>query len=141
MERVVLDTGVLIAAERGGVDLAALRDRNNDICIAAITAAELLTGVERAGEVHRRTRQEFVDGILALLPVEDYTLEVARVHARLLAYVQREGKSRGAHDLIIAATAAASGRAVMTADAKARFGELPDVRMVQVDPRATSLES
>lgn len=130
MERVILDTTVLIAAERGRVDLTALRERDDDVCIAAITAAELLTGVERADGARRAARQEFVDGVLALVPVEDYTLDVARVHARLLAYVQREGKPRGAHDLIIAATAAATARGVMTTDSKARFAELPGIRAV-----------
>jgi tRNA(fMet)-specific endonuclease VapC len=132
---VILDTGVLIAAERGRLDLAALRERNDDVCIAAITAAELLTGVERADEARRAARQQFTEGVFALVPIEDYTLEVARVHARLLAHVRREGRPRGAHDLIIAATAAARARSVMTADAKARFADLPGVRTVSVDPR------
>lgn len=133
MERIILDTGVLIAAERGRVNSAFLRERDDDICIAAITAAELLTGVERADESRRQARQEFVEGILALVPVEDYTLEVARVHARLLAHVRREGRPRGAHDLIVAATAAATARSVMTTDAKANFTDLPGVRVVPVD--------
>lgn len=132
MERVILDTGVLIAAERGRLDLAALRARDDDICIAAITAAELLAGVERATDAHRRARQEFIDGVFALVPVEDYTLEVARVHARLLAHTRREGRPRGAHDLIIAATAAATARAVVTQDAKAAFADLPGVRTVAI---------
>lgn len=133
MERVVLDTGVLIAAERGRLDLAALGERNDDICIAAVTAAELLTGVERADEAHRSARQEFTEGVFALVPVEDYTLEVARVHARLLAHVRREGKLRGAHDLIIAATAAAHARSVMTLDAKAGFTDLPGVSTIPLE--------
>ena len=133
MERVILDTGVLVAAERGRLDLVTLRERNDDACIAAITAAELLTGVERADEAHRGARQEFVEGVFALIPVEDYTLEVARVHARLLAHVRREGRPRGAHDLMIAATAAATARSVLTTDAKARFADLPGVRTVQLD--------
>lgn len=135
MERVILDTGVLTAAERRRLDLTRLREQNDDICIAAVTAAELLTGVERAGEAHRDARQAFVDGVLALVPVEDYTLDVARVHARLLAHVQRQGKPRGAHDLIIAATAAASARSVMTVDTKARFDDLPGVRTIVLDRR------
>jgi tRNA(fMet)-specific endonuclease VapC len=48
------------------------------------------------------------------------------VHARLLAATRRSGKPRGAHDLIIAATAIGSGRVVVTADARG-FAELPDL--------------
>lgn len=128
MERLILDTSVLIAAERGRLDLAALASRDDDIVIAAVTAAELLVGVERADEERRAARQSFTEGIFALVPVEDYTLDVARVHARLLAHVRKAGKPRGAHDLIIAATAAATGRSVMTLDDKADFSSLPGVR-------------
>jgi len=43
------------------------------------------------------------------VPVVDYTLEVAVQHAALLAHVRRVGRPVGAHDLIIAATARATG--------------------------------
>lgn len=132
MERVILDTGVLVAAERGNLDLAGLQERNDDVCIAAVTAAELLTGVELADDARRERRRTFVQGVLALVPVEDYDLDVARAHARLLAHVHRTGRRRGAHDLVIAATAAATARTVATLDAQARFGELPGVEVVSL---------
>lgn len=132
MERVILDTGVLVAAERGHLDLVGLRERNDDVCIAAVTAAELLTGVELADDARRERRRAFVQGVLALVPVEDYDLDVARAHARLLAHVHRTGRRRGTHDLLIAATAAATARTVATLEAKARFGELPGVEVVSL---------
>lgn len=91
MGRVILDTGVLVAVDRGGFQLAKLlRARDDDITIAAVTAAELRQGVELAAdELTTRRRQGFVDAVLAVVPVEDYTLDVARVHARLLAYTRR----------------------------------------------------
>ncbi|WP_419551770.1 type II toxin-antitoxin system VapC family toxin [Candidatus Poriferisodalis sp.] len=52
--------------------------------------------------------------------------EVAVVHAELLAEAQRAGRARGAHDLIIAATARATNRTVVTADPK-RFEGLSGV--------------
>lgn len=126
----ILDAGVLIAAERGRVDLEVLAARDDDVCIAAVTAAELLHGIERADQAHAPARQKFADGIPALLPVEDYTLDVARVHARLLSHVRRSGKPRGAHDLNIAATGAATARSIITTDDEARFGDLPGVTTV-----------
>ncbi|MFX4292306.1 PIN domain-containing protein [Streptomyces bohaiensis] len=130
MERLILDTGILIEAERGRLDLGAL-NRNADLAIAAVTGAELLTGVERADTTQRRQRrQEFADLVFAVIPVEDYTLDVARAHARLLAHVRAEGRPRGAHDLIIAATAAGTARAVLTTDGKAGFDDLPGVAVV-----------
>ncbi|MFJ6015363.1 hypothetical protein [Streptomyces sp. NPDC092952] len=86
--------------------------------------------MELADEARRPGRQAFVDGVHALVPVEDYTPDVARVHARLLAHVRHEGKPRGAHDLIIAATAACTARTVVTTDGKAAFDGLPGVRSI-----------
>jgi len=125
--RLILDTGVIIRAERGSTGLANLLDADDDITVAAITLAELQLGVELADEARRAGRQEFVDGIRALIPVEDYTADVARVHARLLAHVRKSGKPRGAHDLIIAATAATTARILLTTDDKAAFDDLPGV--------------
>jgi tRNA(fMet)-specific endonuclease VapC len=51
--------------------------------IAAITAAELLAGVELADGRHKRSRRAFVDSLLAMIAVEPYDLRVARAHAEL----------------------------------------------------------
>jgi tRNA(fMet)-specific endonuclease VapC len=99
---------------------------DDDVAIAAVTAAELLVGVELADRRRRQRRERFVHDVLATIPVEDYDLDVARAHARLLAYTRRSGRPRGAHDLVIAATAAARGRVLVTAGADG-FDGLPDV--------------
>jgi tRNA(fMet)-specific endonuclease VapC len=91
-----------------------------------VSAAELLVGVELADSRRKRARREFVDRILATIPVEPYDLPVAQAHAALLVHSRREGAARGAHDLQIAATARARNRIVVTTDA-AGFGELPGV--------------
>lgn len=125
--RLILDTGMIIGAERHGRGLADLLEDDDDVSVAAVTVAELQLGVELADGRRRIRRQEFVDGVRALIPIEDYTADVAMVHARLLAHVRREGKPRGAHDLIIAATAAATARTLLTTDGKAVFDDLPGV--------------
>ena len=73
----------------------------------------------------------FVETVLTVIPVEPCDLGVARAHATLLAHARRAGGGRGAHDLIIAATAVGRGRAVVTADT-AGFDGLPglDVRLL-----------
>ncbi|MFC4530081.1 PIN domain-containing protein [Sphaerisporangium dianthi] len=131
--RLILDTGVLIAAERGRVSVDTVIGDADDVAIAAITVAELLVGVEMADTARRPNRQAFVDDVLALIPVEEYSTDVARVHARLMAHVRRVGKTRGAYDLLIAATAAATARTVITMDSSAAFDDLPGVR-AQVVP-------
>lgn len=104
---------------------------DDDVAIAAITVAELLVGVELADPGRRAARAAFVEDVLETLTVEDYTLATARAHARLLAATRTAGVARGAHDLIIAATALASDRVVVTADARGFLG-LPglDVRLI-----------
>ena len=94
--------------------------------IAAITASELLVGVELADSRHRATRQATVDAIVDAFDVLPFDLEIARHHAALLAHARRSGRPRGAHDLQIAATARATGRILLTTD-QAAFDELPGV--------------
>jgi tRNA(fMet)-specific endonuclease VapC len=127
--RLILDTTVLVTAERGGTRLDDLLEDDDDVAIAAITAAELLVGVELADATRHDAREAFVEDVLGTVPVEEYDLEVARAHARLLAHVRRIGKPRGAHDLIVAATAAATGRTVVSSDA-AGFEHFPDVAVL-----------
>lgn len=94
--------------------------------MAAVTVAELLVGVELATGKRKAARRAFVDDAVALIPVVSYDRAVAGAHARLLVAVRRRGVPRGAHDLIIAATAVSSGRTVLSADQRG-FAGLPGV--------------
>jgi tRNA(fMet)-specific endonuclease VapC len=125
--RVILDTGTLIAIERGKLDIDAVLGAD-DAAIASVTAMELLVGVERADEARKQARSIRVEAVLASLPIEDYTLSVARIHARLAVQAMSTGKQRSAYDLMIAATAAATNRILLTTNAKAEFNQLAGVR-------------
>lgn len=125
--RLILDTGMLIANERAHPELAGVIAVDDDLVVAAVTVAELRTGIELATERHRGPRSEFLVKVLETLPVEPYELVTAEAHGRLLAHVHRSGTKRGAHDLIIAATAIATSRTVLTTDRKAHFDDLPGV--------------
>lgn len=126
MDRLILDTGVLVALERGQEIPADVLPDGADIVIAAITASELLVGVELADSQRRATRQATVDAILSAFDVLPFDLETARHHAVLLAQARRSGRPRGAHDLQVAATARATGRVLLTTDRTA-FDDLPGV--------------
>ncbi|WP_300406305.1 PIN domain-containing protein [Nocardioides sp.] len=130
--RLIVDTSVLVMSERAQGTLTAAIEADDDLAIAAITVAELRTGVELASDARRAGRSEFLVRVLETLPVEPYDLRTAEEHGRLLAHVHREGAKRGAHDLIIAATAASTGRVVLTGDRSARFGDLPGVECIHV---------
>jgi tRNA(fMet)-specific endonuclease VapC len=116
----------LVDAERGGDALGDAIDDGDDVAVAAITVAELRVGVQLAKGRRREKRERFVAGVLEAVSVEPYDLDVAEAHAALLAHVRRTGTPRGAHDLIIAATARARQRQVVSSD-QAGFADLPDV--------------
>lgn len=125
--RLILDTGALVAAERKRI-ADGIRD-DDDVVIAAVTVAELYTGVNLANDSRRASRLLSVERVLETVPVVAYDDEVAAAHGVLLAHVHRAGQPRGAHDLIIAATTVATGRLLLTTDRAARFDELPGLQV------------
>ncbi len=95
--------------------------------------AELKVGVQLAKGGRRGKRERFVTAILDAVSIEPYDLVVAEAHAALLAHVRRAGRPRGAHDLIIAATARARDRQVVSLDERG-FAELPGVALASGRP-------
>ncbi len=111
----VIDTDVWVLAEKSGAALHLARWAQYDgAFMSAVTASELLVGVERANTAQRRARRgAFVENILASVPILDFSAAVARTHARLLAALPKT-HTAGAHDALIAATALHHGHAVLT---------------------------
>lgn len=127
----LIDSSLLIAAERGQLDLTELTNRyaEEELAISVITASELLHGVHRATTVTLRSRrQAFVEPILARMPVVEFDLTVARVHASLWANLARRGTTVGERDLMIAATAIAKGYSVATRDQRS-FPKIPGLKV------------
>jgi tRNA(fMet)-specific endonuclease VapC len=85
-----------------------------------------LVGVALADSRRRAARKEFVDDVLSVVPIVNYDSVIAASHAELLVATRRQGRPRGAHDLVIAATAKATHREVVSADTSA-YTDLPDV--------------
>lgn len=126
--RVLLDTTFLIDAERSGDSLDEWLDDDDEAAMAAITVAELRVGVLLGTGKTRAARLAFFEDAVEAIPVVEYGRAVAEAHAELLVGVRREGRPRDAHDLMIAATAKATGRLVVTAD-QAAFVDLPGVQV------------
>jgi len=124
--RLILDTNVLIAYERGTIDRAALDA--DELAVAAVSVAEYRVGIELADTPARAAdRARALVAITSAVEVLDYTETTAACHAKLIAHARRAGMPRGAHDLIIAAHAVQTERTVLTFDAKARSADLPGV--------------
>jgi tRNA(fMet)-specific endonuclease VapC len=129
--RLILDTNILIAYERGTIDRHALD--NDELAVAAVTIAEYRVGIELADTPARAAdRARALVAITSAIDVLDYTDATAAHHARLIAHARRSGTPRGAHDLIIAAHAAETDRIVVSRDAAARFGDLPGLTAIPV---------
>ncbi|HEV8245035.1 MAG TPA: PIN domain-containing protein [Polyangiaceae bacterium] len=126
----LIDSSVLVAAERGKLDLKAKLSSLGEepIAVAAITASELLHGVHRASSsTQRSVREAFVEQLLSNVEVVAFDLVAARIHARLAAELYRTPV--GAHDLIIGASALALGFQVATRDLRS-FPKIPGLAVV-----------
>ena len=135
----ILDTSVLVAAERRTLSLGALLDSvaGEPVAIAALTASELLHGCHRAADAGTRARRfAFVEALLDRIPVYEFGLGEARRHAELWAALAREGSLIGAHDMLISATALARGAALATLNER-DFRRVPGLRLLEVHPFVT----
>ena len=131
----ILDTSILIAAEKQRLDLSRLYTDHGDelFFIAAITAAELLHGVERAQPTARKKeRSRFVEAVLAEIEAIDFDVSVARRHAVLWTALEKSGQVIGPYDLLIAATALQYEHSLVTLNA-AEFRRVSGLRLI--DPR------
>lgn len=132
---IVIDTSILIAAERGGLRFEPFLEQAGPepVGIAAITAAELLHGCHRARTPAMRARRAaFVEALLDIIPVLPFGLAEARRHAELWANLVRAGTAIGPHDMLVGATALARGDAVATLNAR-EFARIPGLRLVSLE--------
>lgn len=130
----LIDTSVLIAAERGELDLSSRLEKapdaeDEEVAISAISASELLHGVHRLKAGVRRARVEtLIEGLLSRLPVIAFDLTCVRAHAIMSADLRARGQAVGAHDLLIAATAVALGYRIASRDRRS----FPKIRGLDV---------
>jgi len=132
VRRLILDTGVVIAIDRGDLDPNSVLQRDDDVVIAAVTLAELQVGVQIAPPAQKANRAAAFAEAEALYPAEDYTAATSQDHASLLIHCRKSGLPRGEIDLMIAATALATNRTLVTLDRKADFGSLPGISVIEL---------
>jgi tRNA(fMet)-specific endonuclease VapC len=96
----ILDSSILVAFERRKFDLERLLLDHSPAAIAAVTAAELLIGVERADTPERRSRRdEFVQNLFGRLPIIPFDLAEAKLFAVHFAALAGRGEAIGDRDL------------------------------------------
>jgi tRNA(fMet)-specific endonuclease VapC len=111
----LLDTTFLVDTERTGNGLDNLIADDDDVAVAAITIAELRVGVALAASANRPGREQFVDAVIATIPIIDYDLHIATVHAKLLTAVRRHEAPPGEpHADLARGVRDTEGRSVLT---------------------------
>jgi tRNA(fMet)-specific endonuclease VapC len=99
---------------------------SKDLCISAVTYAELCFGIENGDASMKERRQEQLDAFTALLSVLPLD-ESAGVHyGRIRAHLRRNGTPIGNNDLFIAAHAL-SESAVLVSNNQREFTRVPDL--------------
>jgi predicted nucleic acid-binding protein len=134
----VLDSGVLIAAEREARPVSSLLETleqehgETEIVLSSITVIELEHGLHRAQTAEQaRTRREYLDTVFAAIPVEPFTRAMAQLAAKIDAEARRSGQTIPFADLLIGATALHFGYAVGTRNLR-HFQMIPNLAIVQV---------
>jgi predicted nucleic acid-binding protein len=132
----VLDSGVLIDAERSAKPvsalLAMLRDEHGEteIMLSTLTVIELEHGLHRAGTPElARKRRDYLDTVFAAIPVEPFTKEMAQLAAKIDAESKQAGHPIPFADLLIAATALHLGYAVGTRNLR-HFQMIPGLKVL-----------
>jgi predicted nucleic acid-binding protein len=128
----ILDSSILVAFERRRFDLERMLMEHSRPAIAAISAAELLIGVERANTPERRSRRElFVQGIFARMPIIPFDMAQARLFAVNFAELAGRGEMIGDRDLQIAVTALSFGFELATLNVR-EFQRVSGLKLVDV---------
>lgn len=136
---IVLDSSVLIAAERRGLTAVeavesvqrAVGD-SVEIVLSAVTVAEIGHGVYRAKtEEIRARRRLFLDELKATVPVWPVTERTAEIVARVGGESAAEGENLPLGDLLIGACALELGYAVATGNRR-DFVRIPGLRVVSL---------
>ncbi len=118
---IILDTSVIIAAERKGNTvrqiLEQIRTSQGEVAVAlsVVTIAELIHGAYRAKTREQQDRRiQFVERIAADIPVYTVTIEIASMAGRIDGQQEARGVQIAFEDLLIAVTALHHGHRVVT---------------------------
>jgi predicted nucleic acid-binding protein len=133
---IILDSSVAIDAEREQLNVAdflrriAGRVGEREVCLCAITVAELAHGIYRANTLQRRERRRlFLDELKAALPVHSITENTAELVGRIGAESAARNVIIPFDDLLIGACALERGYAVATRNQR-HFSRIPALTVI-----------
>ena len=97
-----------------------------NLCISAVTYAELCFGVENGKPSLKRQRREQLDTFARLLLIEALGQDVGLHYARIRSRLKRQGTLIGNNDLFIASHALSLGAVLVTNNVR-EFKRVPDL--------------
>ena len=134
----ILDSSVLITAERKGETVAQLLRQvfsmagDQETALSSIALVELAHGIHRANTPQIRTRREvFIQELLADVPVYPFTQQIAFLAGRIDGEQQSRGVKIPFQDLLIGTTALHLGYAVVTGNPR-HFQMIPKLDVKQL---------
>lgn len=135
---IILDSSILIAAERGGEGVPQILKRvraahgETEAVLSAITIVELTHGIYRAkSDADRERRRLFTDELCRDVVVHPVTLEVAQLAGKIEGEQASHGVSIAFEDLLIGTTALHLAYAVATLNVR-HFRLIPGLAVVQL---------
>ena len=117
----VLDSSVLVFAERQDLSVSMLLDRLQrqhgvtEIVLSAISVVELEHGIYRAQSPQQAgKRQSYLETVFAAIPAEPFTREIGQIAAQVDAEARKRGTVIPFADLLIGGTALHFGYGLVT---------------------------
>jgi predicted nucleic acid-binding protein len=135
---IVLDTSVIIAAERRGHTVREILEQIKaaqgeiEIGLSVVTIAELVHGAYRTKtQVQQQRRLEFIERLSIDVPVHPVTLDIARLAGRIEGQEEAMGIQFAFEDLLIGATALHLDFDVATLNLR-DFQKIPGLSVIQL---------
>jgi len=135
---VVLDSSVLIAAERQGRNVRQLLTLiraaigETDVALSVVSLIELAHGVARADSAERRSsREQFIQEVMTGLPVHPVTSSTALRAGRIDGESQAKGICLPLTDLLIGVTALELSYSLATGNLR-NFEEVPGLSVIRL---------
>ena len=127
--RYMLDTNIciyIIKNKPKKVIMELKRHKPSEICVSAITYAELTYGVEKSMAVEKNRLALAL--LFSNIEVLDFDTKAAIHYGKIRAYLEKQGTPIGSLDMMIAAHAMSLGYTVVTNNIK-EFERVPDLKL------------
>lgn len=127
----LLDTNVIIELLRKGHHVERIAQLGKDaVAISVITYYELYVGIEKSPNKDLALKKTTIlENILKHIEIFDFHSEQAIICAKIRAGLESKGKSIGANDLLIAATALSHNLTLVTNNTR-EFKRVPELSLV-----------